>query len=107
MFFNSDAKIKQQIAENISLLNLSAKERDKIISVLMDNASRKINIAILDLLTDEQKQELEVLAKSNNKDNILTYLNERIGNLQGLVEKVTEEVILDFMEKREQAQGLI
>ncbi len=100
MFFSSDQKIRQQIAESIGLLDFSAQEQDEIISQLLDNASRKINIAILDLLTDEQKQELEVLAKLNGKDKVLNYLNAKIGNLQGLVEKTTEEVILDFMEKR-------
>jgi len=95
-----DEKLKQQIVESLNLSGLTAEQKDEIISGLMDNAFNNINMTILDLLTEEEKKELEKKARIKKNGFVLKYLNSKIKDFSSLSEEITRETIKDFKRLR-------
>jgi len=100
MYVESNKKLKQQIIESLNLSGLTVGQKDEIISKLMDNAFNNINMAILDLLTEEEKKELEKKVKTKKKGAVLKYLNSKIKDFSLLPEEITQETIKDFKRLR-------
>ncbi|MEK7665064.1 MAG: hypothetical protein AAB361_02910 [Patescibacteria group bacterium] len=86
-------RLKQQIIESLNLKSYTARQQEKIISKLMDNAFSKTFIAIMDMLLEDEKKELLRMVKTKNKEAVLNYLNSRIKNFSLLPEEITEETI--------------
>ncbi|TSC95113.1 MAG: hypothetical protein CEN87_125 [Parcubacteria group bacterium Licking1014_1] len=100
MATSSAKNLKQQIINNLNLSGFTSLQQSKIISGLMDNVSDRINIAILDLLAEDEKKELGKIARSKKKGAALKYLNSKIKNISSLTEKITRETIEDFRRLR-------
>jgi len=96
----SEKIIEEQIAKDLDLSSFDKKEQDKITSGLIKNISLAINVAVLDELSDEDKQELEIICKSTRENAVLEYLNSKIDNFNSLIVRVIEEIINQFQEAR-------
>jgi hypothetical protein len=96
----SEKIIKEQIAKDLDLSSLNKDEQDKIVSGLIKNISLAVNIAVLDELDSEDKQELEVICNSPRENAVLDYLNSKIDNFQFLIQRVVEEIVSQFQESR-------
>ena len=92
----NEKKAKQKIAESLDLLGFTNSQQNKIISGLLDNISARINIAIYDKLTEEDRQKLQKISRTKKKDAILNYLKPKIRNLHLLVDEITRETIEEF-----------
>ena len=96
----SEEIIKDQIAKDLDLSSFDKKDQDKITSGLLKNISLAVNVAVLNELDNEDKQELEVICKSSRENAVLEYLNSKIDNFQALMTRVIEEIIDQFQESR-------
>lgn len=96
----SEEIIKEQIAKDLDLSSFDEKEKDKITSDLLKNISLAVNVAVLNELDNEDKQELEVICKSPRENAVLEYLDSKIDNFQALLARVVEEIIDQFQEAR-------
>ena len=100
MLIISEEIIKDQIAKDLDLSSFDKKDQDKITSGLLKNISLAVNVAVLNELDNEDKQELEVICKSSRENAVLEYLNSKIDNFQALMTRVIEEIIDQFQESR-------
>lgn len=100
MLTKGNKKLKQQIIESLSLSDFTKRQQDKVISGLMNNVFNKINIAILDLLTEDEKRGLEKLAKTRKKGVVLKYLSSKIKDFSSLPEEIARMTIEDFKRLR-------
>ena len=96
----SEEIIKEQIAKDLDLSNFDEKEKDKITSGLLKNISLAVNVAVLNELDNEDKQELEIICNSPRENAVLEYLNSKIDNFQALLTRIVEETIDNFQEAR-------
>jgi hypothetical protein len=92
----NDKKIKMQIASGLDLANFSGPQQDKIISGLRDNLADKINIALLDKLTEEERKKLQKIVKTKGRSGALEYLNSKIKNLQSVMDQVAKQTVDEF-----------
>lgn len=96
----SKKELKQQVAESLSLGRFKTSEQDKIIKILMDNISARINIAVMDRLDESEKKEFGNLLKSKKKSGVLKYVNSKIKDFSLVAEKIAEETVQDFKKIR-------
>ncbi len=96
----NEKEAKQKIAESLNLLGFTDSQQNKIISGLLDNISARINIAIYDKLTEEDRQKLQKISRAKEKDAILNYIKSKIRNLRLLVYEITRETIEEFEDLR-------
>lgn len=95
-------KQKQQIVKSLDISHLTKDQQDKIIALLMDNVSAKVNMVIWDKFLKEEKQELYHVSRIGDNKKILKYITSKMGNFNQLVENTTRETIEDFKKKRDQ-----
>lgn len=93
---NIPPDLKQKIEEAIDVFGLSDIQKDKIVSGLLENISSRINMAISDELTREDKEKIFKILKAKDSTAVFNYLNGRIKNLPELVRSVAEETIQEF-----------
>jgi translation elongation factor EF-Ts len=98
---NTSINLKQQIADKLNLSSFSAPQQQKIISGLTENISNRINLAVFERLTEEERKELQKLAKANKKAGVLKFLNSKIDDLQSFAEQIAVETIDEFKKIRE------
>ena len=67
---------------------------------MLKNISLAVNVAVLNELDSEDKQELEVICKSPRENAVFEYLDSKIDNFQALLARVVEEIVDQFQEAR-------
>jgi hypothetical protein len=87
---------KQQIIDNLKLSSLTPSQQDKIIKGLMDNIAARINMAVLDNLSSDEKKEFFKVLKSKKKSSVLKFLNKKIENFSDLAEKISVQTVSEF-----------
>lgn len=92
----NEKKAKQKIAESLNLSGFTNSQQNKIISGLLDNISTRINIVIYDKLTEEDRQKLQKISRTKEKDVVLNFLKSKIRNLHLSVDEITRETIEEF-----------
>jgi hypothetical protein len=92
-------KIKQQISEKLGISNFAGSEQDKVISGLMDNISMAVNIAVLEKLSSQERQEFKKLLNSKKikKAQAQEFLKSKIGDLDTLAKLTAEQTIKEFL----------
>ncbi len=96
MLENNDKNLKEQIARTLKLMGYTGFEKNKVVFGLMDNASKRIDIAILDRLADKEKTELLKISKAKNKSKILKYLSSKISDLPQIIEQAVSQTVGEF-----------
>jgi hypothetical protein len=91
-----DKEIKKEIANALNINNLTVEQQDEIINGLMVNATLKIDMAILDRLTEEETKHLNKL----DQEDKLAYLSLKIEDLSELVKLNIKEVVDEFKKIR-------
>ena len=93
-----DNKIKKQITESLNIDSFTEEQKDKIILRLMENISLATGIAVLENLSEMQKQELQKILDSKKVDKkmVLDFFVNNIENLQGIINKTAKETVDDF-----------
>ena len=91
-----DSGIRQNIVENLHVSHLTKSEQDKIIFMLMDGVSSRINATVWEKLLQEDRKELKKLSKKETID----YIATKIENFPKLVENITKQTINEFKQKR-------
>ena len=91
-------KIKKQITESLNIDSFTEEQKDKIILRLMENISLATGIAVLENLSEMQKQELQKILDSKKVDKkmVLDFFVNNIENLQGIINKTAKETVDDF-----------
>jgi len=96
----NNTELKQKIIERLDLSNFSPEEQSKILFLLMDNVSCKLNMAILDRLTEDDRRKLQKLSRAGGKK-VLNFIGSRVDNFSLLVEGVTKQTVDDFRRVRQ------
>lgn len=102
-----DKKQKQKIVKSLEIEHLTPSQQDKIISMVSENVSAKIDMIIWNKFIQEEKQELYKISRKGDNKKILKYLTRKIGNFSQLVEDITRETIEDFKSKRNQISNIL
>jgi len=97
---HNQKQVKQRIAGSLNLSEFSDSQQDKIVSGLLDNISDRINIAIYDKLTEEDRQKLQKISKTKDEDAILNFLRVKIKNLHLLADEITMDTVEEFKKLR-------
>jgi len=93
-------KQKQQIIKSLSIGHLTNFQQDKIIGMVLENVSAKLDIIIWNAFLTEEKKKLYSASKIGESKKVLRYIISKIGNFNQLVEDTTRETIKDFKAKR-------
>lgn len=96
---NKDENLKEKVASFLNISHLTIEEQDKVISGLTENVLSKINIAIIERLSEEEIEELRKISEENNKEKISEYINSKIKDFPNLVNKCIKEEVDRFKEE--------
>ncbi len=91
--------IKNAIVTGLDLSNLEKKEQDSIVSVVFDNISRRVNMAVWEVLSDDDKEGLVEVLRLNPKE-VFEYISSKVDGFPSLVENVTRQTLDSFRQKR-------
>lgn len=97
-------EITRNIAESLFLSKFKKTQQEKIISSLTDAILIKINIALWQKLGEADKSELQRILKSGDEE-VLNFINQKIGNFPELVQACAKEVLDDFTLRRKMKPG--
>ena len=66
----------------------------------MDSVAAKVNLAVWEKLSAEDKKALEKVLVSSKNEKVLDFMNSKVKDFSRLVEDVTRQVMTDFRKKR-------
>ena len=96
----SDEKLLQIIADQVSFPNLTDREREEVTRDLSDCLRSKVNVAVLERLSEAEREEVVRLADHAAPAEILHYLQTKITDLEILISTTTTAVLADFKQLR-------
>ena len=93
MISTDETKLKDTVVSTLDLGDLPEAEQTEIISQLERNIIRKINLLILDRLTEAEREELETKESDEEAE---AYLKEKIFDLENVKVEAAVWVINDW-----------
>jgi len=96
----NEEELKKEIAEKLDLSGYSSEEQEKIISMLLENVSAKLNIAILDRLSEEERAELEKFSDAGKNEEAMNFLSLKISDLQEVIDGTAAKIVEEFKKSR-------
>lgn len=98
-----DKKVKDQLIKKLGLSGLEFLEKEKIYNGLIKNILARIDLVILEKLSEKDKKKLSKISNSifvlNKGKKIAEFLNLKNINFKDLVEKLTLQAIDEFKVK--------
>ncbi len=95
-----DTALRNEIRDAIShgefLAHLSEDERESIIGTLLENTLSAINLAILERMSEQEREELLRRCDSSDDDAVLSYVEKIVGDLNPIARSAVESVISAF-----------
>lgn len=86
-------EINDDIIQHLGLQNLSEEKQNEVLAKIGEIILKKIFIATVHTLTDEDKKEFEqMLKRETNANEVETFLKTKIKDYPTLIQKVVEEV---------------
>ena len=90
------SELLEIIISNLGLRELSTEKQGVVVHRLAANIASRINIAILECLSESQHQELLRLAEEASEREVSTFLHHKISDLDQLMKKIAAEVVTEF-----------
>lgn len=87
-----DKEFRKNIAEKLGLSYLTENQQNKLIFMFMDIVASKINVAIWDRLSKDNKNQLKKMSSKK----ALNLVHSQIKDLPQLVEAITRQVANEF-----------
>ncbi len=89
-------QVREQIVRGLDLAAYSTSEQDQIIELLREAISSRVNVAIFERLTTEEQRDLLELADQDNNQRVIEYINNKIPELNQLINQITSTTITEF-----------
>ncbi|MEA1929839.1 MAG: hypothetical protein U9M92_03105 [Patescibacteria group bacterium] len=91
---------KQELTElvitNLGQRELTTVEQGGLVQRLVSNSSRRINLAVLNKLSEAEHKELLQLAEEGNREKVRTFLQGKISNLNQLIKQTVIGTVEEF-----------
>lgn len=89
-------EIKQNIIKELGIENLSSEKAQEIMERLEKNIQRTVVLEILDLLSQQDQQSLNVIFESGDNAKVQSFLQEKVAGLDSLIAAVAKSVVAEF-----------
>lgn len=84
-------KIQKDILEGLGLKGLSEEKQTELLTTMTESVLKRITIAVLEKLSDEDKGEFDRVREESDPDKITEFLKSKIENYDEMVEEIVEE----------------
>lgn len=91
-----DKEIKTVLDSRLRLAHLKGDEKEEIIKRLSENILTKINLAILEKMSEKERAELLRICDGQDDNKVLDFIESKVDNISGIVKEATDKVISDF-----------
>ncbi len=81
----------QKILEELGLDTLPEKEQQKILEAMTISLTKRINVEILERLSDEDKEEFDNVRERGDVEEFNSFLRSKIDGYDEMLERVVEE----------------
>lgn len=91
-----DKEIRTVIDSRLPLSHLSEQEKEEIVKRLSENVLTKINLTILEKMSEEERAELLRICEIHDDDKALDFIESKVNNMNNIVKEATDKIISDF-----------
>jgi len=99
----SKEELEGKITQELGIDTLPEEQRGEILARLGENILKKLTIAVLDRIPQEDHAEFDALLKSGELDKLHEFLSVRIPDLDSFMQEEIRKVIARFKELRDDA----
>jgi len=89
-------EIKQNIKRELGIENLPTEKAEEVMTKLEQNIERALALEILDLLKKEDHPEFIKISETESDEEVKSFLESKIPNLDFLIKAVAESVVKEF-----------
>lgn len=91
----------------LGLDGLSQEEKDKLVNKLAETLQNRIFTAVMQLLNDEEKSELNKIAESGDDNQIIDYLTRNVPELEAISSQEYEKLRNEMLQTNEEISEAI
>lgn len=94
-----DTRIRDDLAALLPLAEFTDPDKEEIISRLVENVLSKINLNILERMSEGARQELLACCDKGDDAAVIAYIEQTVGSLEPIIKEATAAVVSQFKVK--------
>jgi hypothetical protein len=87
----------KKIVAQLSISHLSTTEQQAAIVKLEEEISDRINLAIIEKLSEEEREEFLAIVEIGNNQEIINYIQSKIPDFQTLIQDISTQSVEEFI----------
>src|SRR3989344_7253168 len=94
----NDQEIRTTLIKELGIEELPAEAQDEIVSKLGEIILKSVTVAIFEKLSEEAREEFQVLTTSGEAERIREFLTKNVPDMEGLMAEELKKTLVAFRE---------